>query len=82
MPRPAVLYLKLVGIDIVEAELLLKVLTEICKSSGEDSGLVAHPPEDLHHTLESLVQRQVARDILHHRHVESISKQIKRRERR
>ena len=59
-------HLQLVGIDVVDAELLLQIFAEKGESAGEDGNLVAVFLQHQHQALGPFGDGQVFGDVLHH----------------
>ena len=64
--------LQLVGIDIIDAISPLQVLTEIGESAREDGYLITAGLQNVHQAIDTLGDRQMLGNILHHTDIEAL----------
>ena len=68
----AVHHLQLVGVDVIDAILLLQVFAEIGESAGQDGNLVAILLQNIHQAVHALGDGQVLGNVLHDAHVQPL----------
>ena len=64
--------LQFVGIDVVDAQLLLQVFAKESESARKEGNLVAIALQDHHQSLHALGHGQVFGNVLHHRDIEPL----------